>query len=275
MILDEPTSIKRASDEELAIMMAESDDQEAFAEIVQRFSHRILAIIYTKIRSTEEAEDILQEVFFGLYKSRHTFDSTRSLESYLFSITQHKLANHLRKKSRDNRCISAGDNMWDWVCNDKSNPEPIEHLQLLEDEQELADGLREMSELRPDLATIFIQYTTENYSIGNLADTHGLTKPQISNRIFSAKENLVRIMRKQREEKQFAASVRLVRSKQEAARKTIKVAPQITKPVPVQAPEEQEQDETPTSSISDSTTSSVIIIDYKEGDDPIDSLPDE
>jgi RNA polymerase sigma factor (sigma-70 family) len=50
-----------------------------------------------------EADDIVQETFLGLLRSVASYDSSRSLETYLFSILRHKLSDHFRRAPRGQR----------------------------------------------------------------------------------------------------------------------------------------------------------------------------
>ncbi|MFM7739490.1 MAG: RNA polymerase sigma factor, partial [Planctomycetota bacterium] len=46
------------------------------------------------------SEDIVQETFIGFLNSLPNYDSSRSLENYLFSICAFKLTDHLRREGR-------------------------------------------------------------------------------------------------------------------------------------------------------------------------------
>lgn len=74
--------IKGLSDVEL-LGMIQMDDQQAFSVIVYRYNVRLYRIIYSRIRSDDDAKDILQEIFISLWNNRHQIQSAISLYPYL------------------------------------------------------------------------------------------------------------------------------------------------------------------------------------------------
>jgi RNA polymerase sigma-70 factor (ECF subfamily) len=74
-------------------------DPDAFKVLVNRYSNRIyrLAMRYTK--NPEDAEELLQEVFFIIYKKIHTFKGKSSLSTWIYSITSNAALTFLKKKN--------------------------------------------------------------------------------------------------------------------------------------------------------------------------------
>jgi len=88
------------TDHELASLVAgaASGSQEAFQLLVSRFQDSIFRTIYFRIRSTMEAQELTQEVFFKAYKKLPGLKSSYSFKSWLFSIALNKIRDHIRKK---------------------------------------------------------------------------------------------------------------------------------------------------------------------------------
>ena len=84
----------------LLIAQVRSGDSNAWTELVDRFEGRLLAYVDSRLSNRSASEDIVQETFIGFLNSLPNYDSSRSLENYLFSICAFKLTDHLRREGR-------------------------------------------------------------------------------------------------------------------------------------------------------------------------------
>lgn len=66
-------------------------DQAAFINIYNEFWESLYAISYNRVRSKEVAEDILQEVFTNLWKTREILNIKTSLRNYLYTAIKYKV----------------------------------------------------------------------------------------------------------------------------------------------------------------------------------------
>ncbi len=78
----------------------QSGDITAFEGLFRQYQGLVFKNAYLVTGSREEAEDVLQEVFVAVWRSRQTFDPARgSLVSWLHRITVNKCLERRRKKS--------------------------------------------------------------------------------------------------------------------------------------------------------------------------------
>ena len=75
-------------------------DPQAWQNLIERYEGRLLAFVNSRIRNRATSEDIVQEAFVGFLISLPNYDSSRPLESYLFSICAYKLTDNLRREGR-------------------------------------------------------------------------------------------------------------------------------------------------------------------------------
>jgi RNA polymerase sigma-70 factor (ECF subfamily) len=77
-------------------------DAAAWEEIVQRYNRRIFNICYRFAGSTDDAEDLAQEVFIKMYRTLPSYDSSKgALATWITTITRNLLVDHFRKTKQD------------------------------------------------------------------------------------------------------------------------------------------------------------------------------
>jgi RNA polymerase sigma factor (sigma-70 family) len=83
------------------IAMARSGNPGAFEAIVDRYQGRLLGFCRQMLGSTEDAEDVLQEVFVNAYRAMLADEREINLRPWLYRIARNRSLNHLRKPTAD------------------------------------------------------------------------------------------------------------------------------------------------------------------------------
>src|SRR5690606_35208311 len=89
-----------AEADRLLVARVRSGDEAAWKELIDRYEGRLTAFAESRLNQRQAAEDVVQEAFLGFLVSLPNYDDTTPLESYLFSITAHKLTDALRRSGR-------------------------------------------------------------------------------------------------------------------------------------------------------------------------------
>jgi RNA polymerase sigma-70 factor (ECF subfamily) len=80
-------------------MAVKSGDQQAMAELYDRYSSVVYAVALRVLGDSGRAEDVLQEVFLQLWRNPGAFDSARgSLGAWLAVITRNRAIDALRRR---------------------------------------------------------------------------------------------------------------------------------------------------------------------------------
>jgi len=74
-------------------------DQQAFRKLFDKYWNDLFKIAYKRLHSTEDAQDILQDVFLSLWNNVETIAIQDSLGGYLYTALRNKIFNHFEKKS--------------------------------------------------------------------------------------------------------------------------------------------------------------------------------
>ena len=75
-------------------------NREAFAELVDKYKQPVMNFVYRSLRDETEAEDLAQNVFLQVYKSRSRYKQTAKFSTWLFTIARNLCLNELRRRSR-------------------------------------------------------------------------------------------------------------------------------------------------------------------------------
>jgi RNA polymerase sigma factor (sigma-70 family) len=92
--------LKLQGDEKL-IVMARAGNPGAFEAIVDRYQGRLLGFCRQMLGSTEDAEDVLQEVFVNAYRAMLADEREINLRPWLYRIARNRCLNYLRKPKAD------------------------------------------------------------------------------------------------------------------------------------------------------------------------------
>jgi RNA polymerase sigma-70 factor (ECF subfamily) len=75
-------------------------DRAAFAELVEKYKQPVMNFVHRSLRDETEAEDLAQNVFLQVYKSRGRYRQTAKFSTWLFTIARNLCLNELRRRSR-------------------------------------------------------------------------------------------------------------------------------------------------------------------------------
>jgi RNA polymerase sigma-70 factor (ECF subfamily) len=94
-----PDELAQAPDLELA-RRAQAGDEDAFAEIVRRYSRRVFSVASRFFRTREQVEEAAQEVFLKAFTELGSFEGRGSLEGWLTRIATNSCLNMIRGAKR-------------------------------------------------------------------------------------------------------------------------------------------------------------------------------
>jgi len=181
-------------DPDIRLMLRVRDDEpDAFAELVERFQHRLVGVMTHLVGNRDEAEDLAQEVFLRVYRSRKKYRPRSRFSTWLFTIANNLALNCLRPRQRKPVVPLVGQDSGplgprpaEQMVPDRGSG-PMQRLQR----QELAvlirqalDGLNE----RQRMAVVLNKFEDMNYA--EIAEVMGLTTKAVKSLLSRARVNL-------------------------------------------------------------------------------------
>ena len=76
-------------------------DAESFNELFRFYGKKLYFFAYGYLKSKEDAEEVVQEVFFKIWKSRKLINEELSFKAYLFKIAYNHIQEYFLKISRE------------------------------------------------------------------------------------------------------------------------------------------------------------------------------
>jgi RNA polymerase sigma-70 factor (ECF subfamily) len=90
-----PGTSEAPSDAEI-MLRAKAGDQSAFDYLVQKYRRPMVSFMYRMSRNAAAAEDLAQEVFLRVYRSRGTYEASAKFTTWLYRIATNLAVNHAR-----------------------------------------------------------------------------------------------------------------------------------------------------------------------------------
>ena len=82
----------------LLVNQAKGGNRSAFAQLIDQFQADVFRMVYYRIRSRADAEDIAQDVFLKAYQKISSIKDASRFRGWLFSITLNRIRDFQRKK---------------------------------------------------------------------------------------------------------------------------------------------------------------------------------
>jgi len=181
-------------DPDIRLMLrVRADEPGAFEELVERFQRRLVGVMHHLVGNPEEAEELAQEVFLRVYRSRAKYRPRSKLSTWLFTIANNLALNCLRSRQRKPVVpLNTRDSgplgprpAEQLVSDDGTGPsQKMEKKELAAVIQQALGGLNE----RQRLAVVLNKFEDMNYA--EIAEVMGLTTKAVKSLLSRARENL-------------------------------------------------------------------------------------
>lgn len=148
-------------------------------EAVRKERQRLLDFIRRRVPSTEDAEDILQEVFFELVSMYRLMKPVEQLASWLFTVARNKITDSYRKK----KPLSLEEQMMGGQTDDDDRlllSELLPTSALSADDEMMQEVILEtvwqaLDELPAEQREVFIWHELDGKSFREMSDETGVT----------------------------------------------------------------------------------------------------
>lgn len=190
MLASQADAVAAATDEELVARIAECDEV-AFREIYERYFPRIYRFVDRRLPNRADTEETVQEVFFNIFSSVHTYRGDAPFVAWVFGLTRRTLANRFKKRSHPTVPLAEDEAAAIDVPNGLVHREADPHQAY-----EFAERLRRMQaaatgQLSQEQWSLFRLHHLENRSIHEIARTRHTTEDAVKSHLYRARKLLL------------------------------------------------------------------------------------
>lgn len=176
------------SEEHTLLMEAQEGDTFAFDQLHLTLEPVITRFVRRLVGAGQHVDDIVQEVFFTLFKNLDAIDPPEKLRPYLFRVARHRCYDLLRKQGRYD-LLSLDDEPVNvrvsFTSQHSIAPDEATHWLLLQMEVQEA-----MDQLPEHQRQALILYSEEEMSYAEIAEVMDVSIGTVKSRLFHAKKNL-------------------------------------------------------------------------------------
>jgi RNA polymerase sigma-70 factor, ECF subfamily len=83
------------------MLRVKAGDSSAFDFLVQKYRRPLVSFMYRMARNSAVAEDLAQEVFLRVYRSRQTYEASAKFTTWLYRIATNLAVNHARDTRKE------------------------------------------------------------------------------------------------------------------------------------------------------------------------------
>jgi RNA polymerase sigma-70 factor (ECF subfamily) len=180
---------EKPTDADLLARFTEGDEA-AFRDLVNRYKNGLYAFLKQFLNHRDMVEDAFQETFLQVFTSRASFDTSRPLRPWLFTIAANKAKDALRKRQRTaatpiGTIADAQEMSFDDVLNTFTADDtmPYEVLQKNETAARVAQVIADMPE---NLREILILAYFNKFSYKQMANILSIPIGTVKSRLHTA-----------------------------------------------------------------------------------------
>jgi RNA polymerase sigma-70 factor, ECF subfamily len=189
-----PAAMTGESSTDAEVMLrVKAGDQSAFDYLVQKYRRPLVNFMYRMARNSAAAEDLAQEVFLRVYRSRESYEASAKFTTWLYRIATNLAVNHARDTRHERPEVS--------VSLDETNDDSSTTTLQLPDgsltaeqamvQQERLQAIRSKVEALPEqqrLAVIMHKYQQMDYK--QIAEVLKKSESATKSLLFRAYETL-------------------------------------------------------------------------------------
>lgn len=165
-------------------------EEEAFQELMSRYKDSVYAFLRRFLNRSDMIDDVFQETFLQLFVSRDTFDTSKPLRPWLFTIAANKAKDALRRMQRSeamqfgNMFDSAESTIED-VLNALDYDERMPYEDLMRDE--LAEAVKRILSRMPEkLREIIVLAYFHKFAYAEISGILGIPIGTVKSRLHTA-----------------------------------------------------------------------------------------
>lgn len=179
-------AMSQATDEQLVARVVEGD-RAPFELLYARYFTRVYRFVDRRVSNRADVEEIVQEVFFNLFSSLHSFRGEAAFAAWVFGLTRRTIASRFKRKRHDMVPLPEDEQYLGHAGHSGSSPHA---------DYECSERLDRLSEaaqrdLSPDQWRLFRMHHLEDRSIQEIAGIVAKSEDSVKSHLYRARRMLL------------------------------------------------------------------------------------
>ena len=171
------------------MILVQRDDDSSFATLLDRNRALVVNYLARMVANRAIAEELAQDVFIRVYRSRRTYEPTAKFSTWLYRITTNVALNHFRDEKRNQNNISLDVQDAAQLRREASDQAPLVE-DLLVREVDLRQIRRAVRALPPKQRAAVIMHKYEGMDYVQISGVLGCSPSAVKALMFRAYETL-------------------------------------------------------------------------------------
>lgn len=175
-------------DAELMLRLREGDDT-SFALLLDRHRTPVIHFLYRMVQNQAVAEELAQEVFLRVYRSRASYEPTARFTTWLFRIATHLALNQIRDRRHERSSERLSEDVREGIARQLPDGTLTVEQRLLREAQ-LAEIRRAIDDLPGKQKAAVLMHKYQEMEYTQIAAVLGCSESAVKSLLFRAYESL-------------------------------------------------------------------------------------
>jgi RNA polymerase sigma-70 factor, ECF subfamily len=175
-------------DAQLMLLVREGDDT-SFALLLERHRGPVVHFLYRMVQNQAVSEELAQEVFLRVYRSRETYEPTAKFTTWLFRIATHVALNSIRDRKKEKGHESLDQEMLDGMERQVADRQPTVEQEMVH-EVKLREVRQAIEDLPAKQRAAVLMHKYEGLDYTQIAGVLSCSESAIKSLLFRAYEAL-------------------------------------------------------------------------------------
>lgn len=154
---------------------------EAFQKIFYKWNRSIFGVLVKLLHSTEDAEDVMQDVFIKIWELRDRIDVDKDVKSFIFVVARHTAFKYLEKRKVRVDYLNNID------FNDEDSLNSFDILSAKDIEKQALSIIDKMPKRRK---TIYTMSHVEDLNNGQISERLNIPREKVAKELYLARKEL-------------------------------------------------------------------------------------
>src|ERR1700719_297324 len=171
------------------MLLVRAGDTTSFGLLLQRHRTPVVHFLYRMVQDQPVSEELAQEVFLRVYRSRETYEPAAKFTTWLFRIATHLALNNLRDVKKEKGHESLDEELPDGFTRQVEDRQPTVEQRMV-NQARLDEVRNAIRMLPPKQRAAVLMHKYEELEYAQIAGALGCSESAVKSLLFRAYESL-------------------------------------------------------------------------------------